>query len=149
VTASSYQPTGAKGPQLPSYAVDGNYNTRWASEWVDSAWIQVDLRSVQSFTTVQLAWEAAYAKSYAVQTSTDGSSWTTVYSTTSGNGGFDAIPVSGSSRYVRVSATVRATTYGYSLREVGSTADLTEGASSIAGAPLRSRVGERSPRAVL
>ena len=29
--------------------VDGNYGTRWASEWVDTAWIQVDLGAVQSF----------------------------------------------------------------------------------------------------
>ena len=70
VTASSYQPTGTNGPQLPSYAVDGNYGTRWASEWVDTAWLQVDLGSVQSFNHVLLAWEAAYARSYQIQTST-------------------------------------------------------------------------------
>jgi hypothetical protein len=119
VTASTYQPTGTNGPQLPAYAVDGDYGTRWASEWVDTAWLQVDLGSVQSFNHVQLAWEAAYAKGYQVQTSTDGSSWTTVYSTTSGNGGFDDLTVSGTGRYVRLNATSRATAYGYSLWEFG------------------------------
>ncbi|MBG0564543.1 discoidin domain-containing protein [Actinoplanes aureus] len=119
VTASSHQPTGTNGPQLPSYAVDGDYGTRWASEWVDTAWLQVDLGSVQSFNHVQLAWEAAYATAYTVQTSADGSNWTTVYSTSSGNGGFDQLNVSGSGRYVRVNGSARATSYGYSLYELG------------------------------
>jgi hypothetical protein len=119
VTASSYQPTGPVGPQLPAYAVDGDHGTRWASEWVGTAWLQVDLGSVQPFHTVLLAWEAAYARSYQVQTSANGTDWTTVYATTAGNGGFDAIPVAGSARYVRVNGSERATAYGYSLWEVG------------------------------
>ncbi|GAA0454342.1 hypothetical protein Aca07nite_69530 [Actinoplanes capillaceus] len=118
-SASSFQPTGTNGPQLPSYAVDGDYGTRWASEWVDSAWLQVDLGSVQSFDRVRLAWEAAYAKAYTVQASDDGATWRTVYSTTAGDGGFDTLTVNGSGRYVRVNGTVRATSYGYSLYEFG------------------------------
>ncbi|MGX6605512.1 galactose-binding domain-containing protein [Micromonosporaceae bacterium Da 78-11] len=119
VTASSYQPTGTNGPQLPAYAVDGNYGTRWASEWVDTAWAQIDLGSVQSFNHVQLAWEAAYAKGYQIQTSTDGTNWTTVYTTAAGNGGFDSLNISGTGRYVRMNATGKATAYGYSLWEFG------------------------------
>ncbi|MFG2041098.1 discoidin domain-containing protein [Dactylosporangium sp. NPDC048998] len=118
-TASSYQPTGANGPQLPSYATDGNYGTRWASEWVDTAWITVDLGSKQTFNKVFLAWEAAYAKSYQIQTSDDNANWTTIYSTTAGDGGFDDINVNGNARYVRMNGQVRATTYGYSLWEFG------------------------------
>ncbi|WP_438870621.1 discoidin domain-containing protein [Paractinoplanes bogorensis] len=118
-TASTYQPTGTNGPQLPSYAVDGDYGTRWASEWVGTAWLQVDLGSVQSFNKVRLAWEAAYATGYQIQTSNDGTNWTTVYSTTSGDGGFDELNVSGSGRYVRMNGLTRATTYGYSLYEFG------------------------------
>ncbi|GAB2617151.1 hypothetical protein Aab01nite_30310 [Paractinoplanes abujensis] len=118
-TASTYQPTGTNGPQLPSYATDGDYGTRWASEWVGTAWLQVDLGSVQSFNHVRLAWEAAYATGYQIQTSNDGSTWTTVYATTSGDGGFDEVSVSGSGRYVRMNGLTRATTYGYSLYEFG------------------------------
>ncbi len=119
VTASSYQPTGTDGPQLPGRAVDGDYRTRWASEWVDSAWLQVDLGSVQTFTHVQLAWEAAYATAYRVEASDDGSTWRQVYATTSGDGGFDGLAVTGSGRHVRVTGTGRATAYGYSLWEFG------------------------------
>ncbi|MEU7904303.1 discoidin domain-containing protein [Actinoplanes sp. NPDC049118] len=118
-TASTYQPTGTNGPQLPAYAVDGDYGTRWASEWVDTAWLQVDLGSVQSFNRVLLAWEAAYARGYTVQVSDNGTAWSTVYTATAGNGGFDDLAVSGSGRYVRVNGTARATAYGYSLWELG------------------------------
>ncbi|GHJ48384.1 hypothetical protein Cs7R123_57260 [Catellatospora sp. TT07R-123] len=118
-TASTYQPTGTNGPQLPSYATDNNYGTRWASEWVDTAWLQCDLGSVKSFNNVLLAWETASAKSYQVQVSNDGTNWTTVYSTTNGNGGFDVIPVNASGRYVRMNGLTRNTAYGYSLWEFG------------------------------
>ena len=118
-TASSYQPTGTNGPQLPSYAVDGNYATRWASEWVSTAWLQVDLGSATPITTVLLGWEAAYATAYQVQISGDGGTWQTVYATTSGDGGFDQIPVNTTARYVRVNGSERATAYGYSLWELG------------------------------
>jgi hypothetical protein len=118
-TASTYQPTGTNGPQLPSYAVDGNWSTRWASEWLATAWIQVDLSTVTAINHVELGWEAAYARSYQIQTSNDGSNWSTVYSTTSGDGGFDEINLNVSARYVRMNGTERATTYGYSLWEFG------------------------------
>jgi exo-beta-1,3-glucanase (GH17 family) len=118
-TASSYQPTGTNGPQLPSYATDGDVNTRWASDWADPQWLQVDLGSVQSFDKVQLAWEAGYAKTYQVETSDDGTTWRSLYSTSSGDGGFDLITAGGSGRYVRMTGTARGTAYGYSLWEFG------------------------------
>ncbi|MEV4512786.1 discoidin domain-containing protein [Dactylosporangium sp. NPDC049525] len=119
VTASTYQPTGTNGPQLPSYAVDNNYGTRWASEWVATAWCTVDLGSKQTFNKVFLAWEAAYATGYQIQTSDDNNNWTTIYSTTTGNGGFDELNVNGNARYVRMNGTGKATAYGYSLWEFG------------------------------
>ena len=106
-------------PTSHVYATDGDYGTRWASEWVGTAWLQVDLGSTQSFNHVQLAWEAAYATGYQVQTSTDGTNWATIYSTAGGDGGFDDLNISGTGRYVRVNATSRATAYGYSLWEFG------------------------------
>ncbi|MFI5972059.1 beta-1,3-glucanase family protein [Streptomyces sp. NPDC051452] len=98
-------------------AVDGNPGTRWSSAFADPQWLQVDLGSVQQITRVTLTWEAAYAKSYQIQTSTDGANWTTVYSTTSATGGTQNPAVTGSGRYVRLYGTARATQYGYSLWE--------------------------------
>jgi len=64
-------------------------------------------------------WEAAYARAFQIQTSANGSTWTTIYSTTSGTGGVQNLTVSGSGRYVRVYGTQRATQYGYSLWDLG------------------------------
>jgi mannan endo-1,4-beta-mannosidase len=75
------------------------------------------LGATYNITQVVLKWEAAYGKSYKIQTSADASTWTDIYSTTTGDGGTDTLTVSGSGRYVRMYGTVRATTYGYSLWE--------------------------------
>ncbi|MCG5220072.1 discoidin domain-containing protein [Streptosporangium soli] len=118
-TASSYQPTGDGGPFLPSKATDGNHTTRWASEWADPQWIQVDLGQVTPIKHVQLGWEGAYGKAYQLQTSADGSSWTTAHTVTAGDGGFDGLDLTASARYVRLNLTQRGTAYGYSLWEFG------------------------------
>jgi F5/8 type C domain/Beta-1,3-glucanase len=112
-TASSTENAGAPA----SAAVDGNTGTRWSSAFSDPQWLQVDLGSTQAISQVTLNWEAAYAKSFKIQTSTDGTNWTDVYSTTTGAGGVQNLAVNGSGRYVRMYGTARATAYGYSLWE--------------------------------
>ncbi|MFI0896267.1 discoidin domain-containing protein [Streptomyces sp. NPDC020983] len=112
-TASSTENAGTPA----SAAVDGNTGTRWSSAASDPQWLQVDLGATATLTSVTLRWEAAYAKSFKIQTSADGSTWTDVYSTTTGTGGTQTLDVSGSGRYVRMYGTVRATGYGYSLWE--------------------------------
>ena len=77
----------------------------------------MDLGSSQTICGVTLAWEAAYGKAFQIQTSPDGTTWTTIYSTTTGTGGTQALPVSGTGRYVRMYGTARGTVYGYSLWE--------------------------------
>jgi hypothetical protein len=100
-----------------SAAVDGNTGTRWSSAFSDPQWLEVDLGSSQSICQVGLDWETAYATAFQIQTSADGSTWTTIYSTTAGTGGTQTLPVSGTGRYIRVYGTARATQYGYSLWE--------------------------------
>jgi hypothetical protein len=115
--ASSFQTT--IDDFTPGRAVDGDLSTRWASEWSDDQWLQVDLGQPTSFDHVQLVWEAAYGRAYHVQTSDDGSAWTTVHTVTGGDGGVDDLDVAGRGRYMRLQLTERGTTYGYSLYEVG------------------------------
>ena len=112
-TASSTENAGTAAAN----ATDGNTGTRWSSGFSDPQWLRVDLGATHSINRVVLNWEAAYGRAYQVQTSNDGSSWTTIYSTTSGTGGVQTLNVSGSGRYVRVNGTQRATQYGYSLWE--------------------------------
>ncbi|GAB4057406.1 hypothetical protein GCM10028775_60480 [Catellatospora paridis] len=100
-------------------AVDGSTTTRWASAaGVDPQWLRVDLGASSAISRVELNWEAAYATAYRIEVSPDGNAWTSVYSTTSGNGGTDAITgLTANGRYVRVYGTARATQWGYSLWE--------------------------------
>jgi F5/8 type C domain/Putative Ig domain len=118
---SQGQPATASSVQSASYpasaAVDGNTGTRWSSAFSDPQWLQVDLGATASITQVTLQWEAAYATAFQIQTSADGSTWTTIYSTTTGTGGTQTLNVTGSGRYVRMYGTARATQYGYSLWE--------------------------------
>ena len=112
-TASSTEAAGTAAAN----ATDGNTGSRWSSAFSDPQWLQVDLGSVHQLSHVLLNWEAAYGKAFQIQTSTDGTSWTTVYSTTTGTGGVQDLNVSGSGRYVRMYGTQRGTPYGYSLWE--------------------------------
>ncbi|EFM10086.1 coagulation factor 5/8 type domain protein [Paenibacillus curdlanolyticus YK9] len=100
-------------------ATDGDAGTRWSSEQnVDAQTLTVDLGSVQQLTKVKLLWEVAYGKSYKIQLSNDGTTWTDAFSTTTGDGGTDDIAINGSGRYLRVNMSQRGTIYGYSLYEV-------------------------------
>ena len=112
-TASSAENAGTAAAD----AVDGNTGTRWSSLFTDPQWLQVDLGSTQQICGIQLQWEAASGKAYQIQTSNDGTNWTSVYSTTTGPGGTENLTVSGSGRYVRMYGTARNTAYGYSLWE--------------------------------
>jgi hypothetical protein len=112
-TASSSENAGTAAAN----AVDGNTGTRWSSTFSDPQWLQVDLGSSATISKVVLNWEAAYASAYQIQVSADGTSWTTVYSTTTGAGGTETLNVSGTGRYVRMYGTARHTAYGYSLWE--------------------------------
>ncbi len=115
-TASSTEGAGFEAAK----AVDGSTATRWASvePATTTQWISVDLGATVTIDRVVLNWEAAYAKSYQIQVSSNASTWTSVFTTTTGDGGIDDRAVSGSGRYVRVRCTQRGTSYGYSLWEL-------------------------------
>ena len=119
-TASSVEAAGFEAAK----AVDGGATTRWSSaEGVDPQWLQVDLGNGSSLNSVQISrvvlrWEAAYAKSYRVEVSSNGTAWTSIYTTTTGDGGVDDLAIAGTGRFVRVYGTQRGTAWGYSLFEV-------------------------------
>ncbi|GAA3994924.1 discoidin domain-containing protein [Streptomyces marokkonensis] len=118
-TASSFQPSYGDCPCGPSKATDGRTDTRWASDWSDPQWIQVDLGAATPIRELQLVWDPAYAKSYEVQVSDDGTAWRTVHTTSAGNGDIDTIDVTETARHVRLHLTARGTGWGYSLHEFG------------------------------
>ena len=120
-TASSTDEPGNK----PDNVTDGDPATRWSSSFEDDQWIQVDLGSAVSFDRVDLLWEQAYAKTYVVQVSDDGSRWTDAEAVDN-----SAVPLpflgadaslqsedfpARTARYVRISGGARATSWGTSL----------------------------------
>jgi beta-glucanase (GH16 family) len=114
-TASSTEVAGA---YLPGEAVDGNNGTRWASAFSAGQWFRVDLGAPTAVTRIAINWESAYAKAFTIQFSSDGSTYSQAYATTTGTGGQQSIPVTGTARYVRINLTQRALDiYGYSFWE--------------------------------
>jgi hypothetical protein len=141
------QPATASSTQNSSFpasdAVDGNTGTRWSSAFSDPQWLQVDLGSSQTICQVTLDWETAYATAFQIQTSPDGTNWTTIYSTTTGTGGTQTLSVTGTGRYIRMYGTARATQYGYSLWEFG--VYTTGGAASPTPTPTPTTTSSPSP----
>ncbi|HUO28080.1 MAG TPA: immunoglobulin domain-containing protein, partial [Bryobacteraceae bacterium] len=129
-TTPPYTGAGCLGPEN---AVDGLLTTRWGSATagapptppvagVDPSWLEVDLGSIQSFNTVYIYWENAYAVNYTIQYSTDNVNWSNAL-VVSGNTGGDGMvdqrnfpTVQG--RYIRIYCTLRGTQYGYSIWEL-------------------------------
>jgi len=116
------QPTTASSTQdatdyPASDATDGDPGTRWSSAASDPQWLEVDLGAPTQICSVGILWETAYASAFSIQASNDNSTWTTVYSTTTGAGGQETFPISTTARYIRMYGTVRATQWGYSIFE--------------------------------
>ena len=61
----------------PGMATDGNPDTRWESEYLDTEWWQVDLGRPRQVDQVSLLWHLARAESYVISTSLDGVTFTT------------------------------------------------------------------------
>lgn len=101
-------------------AVDRQLATTWRSGAGAKQWILVDLGRSYPISSVRLEWDAAYASGYNIQTSISGSTWTNIYSTTSGDGGVDhAVGLLGLGRYLRVFTTAPGSTLNhYALREL-------------------------------
>jgi beta-glucosidase len=113
-TASSAENAGTPAAS----AFDGNTGTRWSSAFSDPQWLQIDLGAPLAVCQVIVNWETAYATAFQIQLSNDGTTWTNVYSTTTGTGGVQTLPVSGTGRFLRLNGTARATQFGYSVWEL-------------------------------
>ena len=95
-----------------------NYTaTRWESTASDPQWIMVDLGSAVEIDRVILKWYTDYGKSFKIQVSTDSTTWTDMYSTTTGASYSvtDVTFAKTTARYVRMNGTQRGNASGYSL----------------------------------
>jgi hyaluronoglucosaminidase len=118
--ASCVEGDGAYPQFDPKYAIDGDSSTRWSSCYDDGAWLQVHLPQSAQLGKVVLHWEASYGEAYEIQTSSDGTDWTTAATVTGGDGGTDTVYLDGTptATYVRMQGVKRALSYGFSLYEL-------------------------------
>jgi len=92
----------------PRMAGDGNLATFWWSSRSGGSFtterLAVDLGSRFRIRTVEVAWHGdLWASSFRIQTSTDNSNWTTVFSTTSGSSSLQRVTFSArDARHVRI-----------------------------------------------
>lgn len=115
----AYASSGASEAPDASAVADGSSGSRWSSRYSDNEWVYVDLGTAQTFNTVSLNWETAYASAYKLQVSSDAQSWKDVYSTDQGKGGVEQVsfaPVT--ARYVKMQGVKRATDFGYSIYDL-------------------------------
>ena len=118
-----------------SMAVDGDFSTRWSSDFYDPQTISVDLLNVYTLETVVLAWETAYSSEYKLEVSIDGSDWTTLVHELAGDGGNDTFYPEVDARYIRVVGLQRGTAWGHSLWEIQAFGELA-GPAGVAQAEL-------------
>ncbi len=103
----------------PANAVDGNPASLWQAGGGDNQWIVIDLGRVFVVDRVKIIWQDAFASGYSVEVSPDNKNWTSVFSTTSGDGGDDDISFSPEAvRYVKVQLNAKGTPWNYSIYEI-------------------------------
>lgn len=113
------------------YANDGNLSTRWSSEYNDNEFICFDMLKEEEIRRIVLWWEwneeekkGAYADAYSIEISNDGQNWDTVFFVKQGQSIKSNIVLRKDNedpivcRYVKLNFSKRATSWGYSLREV-------------------------------
>ncbi len=103
----------------PLRAIDGNFMTRWSSSFNDGQWLTIDMGETRQLQGIKIYWETAYASAYQILLSQDANQWTTVFSTSSGDGAVDDISFTPTyARYIKIFCTTRATEWGNSIWEV-------------------------------
>jgi hypothetical protein len=83
ISPSSVSANGNDG-NVPQNVLDNNLNTRWSNLGIGS-WILMDLGSTDTICSVDIAWFIGNQRTsnFVIATSTDGSSFSTVFSGTS------------------------------------------------------------------
>ena len=100
-------------------AIDGDEGTRWESAQTDDEWFLLDMGQARTFSRVNIKWEGAYAKQFALTYSSDGESWSNLYTETNlTKAGWQTIDVTETTaRYIKYQGIERATQWGQSFFE--------------------------------
>ncbi len=103
-------------------ANDGDYDTRWGSEFHIPTWYYIDLGKVYEINRVVIYWQTSHATVYDLQVSDDAMNWKTIYSETDGPPEHieftdEITGLSDSGRYIRLYAIEKDFIYGVSFWE--------------------------------
>lgn len=115
----------ASSTEVPQFGApnvnDDKPSTRWASGYSDDSWVQVKLSEPTVVRGITVNWESACANAYELQTSTDGTTWTTIRTVDDSTCALDVFTFAESEpvQYVRMQGVDRKTTWGYSIWELG------------------------------
>jgi hypothetical protein len=114
--------TNSTGADVPANAIDGNLATRYSSDAYQASgmYFQVNLGSSQTFNQIEMnAPNSAgdYAVGYNVEVSTNGSTFTTIYSGTNSVTPEIATFTAQTAQYIRVVLTAASTTNWWSIDE--------------------------------
>lgn len=127
ITASSVEED--KPDLQPGNVMDGNLESRWASEFIDKQWLQIDMRYDPTIYGLQIIWEPAFSKEYTVKISSDAKKWEEIFSTTKGKEGPQVIRLDSpvKFRYMRIEMAKRGTEWGNSIYEIELQTDPSKG----------------------
>ena len=112
---------------LTEHINDGIIDTRWGSNYKSTEYkngnyletVLIDLEDTYNVDRIVLTFEDAYAKSYKIQTSTDGTTFTDATGVLSGSVGEQRlVDLNLNTRYIKVLLMEPATKYGYSIYEL-------------------------------
>lgn len=101
-------------------AVDGDYSTRWGSDYSDDQYIIVDLGEVQTIDTVKIFWEQSRAVNYDLEVAGEDKQFKVIKEMRNITGTTEDIiqidPVE--ARYVKMNGKNRSNSWGYSIFEI-------------------------------
>jgi hypothetical protein len=112
--------TSATG-ETPERVLDPDPYTRWRSGALGlDQWLLLDFGQLREYGGLVIDWDPDdYAVSYEVLTSDDGTTWSSVYRSTRGNGGRDYLYLpDGESRYIRLQLQESSRGDGYAIRRI-------------------------------
>lgn len=111
---------GGPGEGPPANLVDGDPASCWSSDYADNQELIIDLGTVHAVGRLRMMWTRAAARSYSVQISPDGGTWSAPIATSNGRPGprIEDVPIGAPARYIRISLKERATALGFSLYEI-------------------------------
>jgi hypothetical protein len=107
------------GDYAPERAVDGDFSTRWSSDFSDDQWLLIEFEEPRSICGLVLHWETAFGEKYTIEAKDAGGRWHTVNETMYGDGDRDILyfkPLL--AKKIKFRGIERGTGWGYSLWQI-------------------------------